>query len=200
MSWYEAQERGQALVELAFRTAHEWSELLEIPTGTEVWNAGSDAWRDGYQAMKSFFYFSVLVGRPFILGIGWFFFTTGRLIWQHIIVDVIYKHGGAQAREGAIAFWKFQTGLSRKGLMIEAAICALLVALYFFRRWLQRNRYIQRARDAVGRQMERTSQVSNSFSLLGVIQMCYRIYSRFFVAEAKLYEGVALSTVLRALC
>eukprot|EP00977_Amphora_coffeiformis_P011430 scaffold2767_cov177-Amphora_coffeaeformis.AAC.4 len=162
MAWYEAQARGQALVELTFQTAHELSDLLEVPAGREIWNAGSNAWRDGYQAMKSIFHFSVLVGRPFVLGIGWFFFTTGRLIWQHIIVGVIYKHGGAQAREAAIAFWKFQTGLSRKGLMIEATICALLVALYFFRRWLHRNRYIQRARDAVGRQMERTSQAYRS--------------------------------------
>lgn len=151
MFWYEAQERGKAVVAMAYQFAEDMSVLLEVPAGAEVWNAGSDAWRDGLQAMKSIFYFSVLVGRPVLLGLFWAIFAIGRFF---------YEKGGAQVKEATIAFWKFQTGLSRKGLMIEATICALLMALYLLRRWLQRNQYIRRARRAVGHQMERASQVS----------------------------------------
>ena len=161
MSWIEAHERGKETVEMLLRKFQEMTVLLEIPSGTEVWKAGGDAGRNGFEALKSIFHFLILVGRPFVLATGWTLFTVGSLIWEHVLVNGIYKHGLSQSREAAVAFWKFQTSLSQKELMIEAAICAVLVALYFLRRWLQRNRYIQRASLVAKRQMRMASRVGS---------------------------------------
>lgn len=173
MSWIEAQERGRETVQMLLRTYQEAVALLEVPSGAEVWQAGGDAGRDGYEAVKSISHFFFLVGRPFVLAIGWTLYTVGRFIWEHIIVNGIYKHGLSQSKEAAVAFWKFQTSLSRKELMIEAAICALLAATYFLRRWLQRNRYIQRATVHVKRQMRKATQVRS-----------HSLFARFFVESA----------------
>ena len=154
-------ERGREVVEKLFQTIQEVAQLLEIPAGSEVWKAGNDASRDGIAALRSTFNFVVLVGRPFVLGAGWILFLVGRAIWEQILVKGIYEHGLSQTRQAAILFWKFQRGLSREGLIVEAVICVVLVALYLLRRWLQRNQYIQRARVVVRRQFRRASQVSS---------------------------------------
>lgn len=159
MSWIEAHDRGKATVEMLLRKFQEMAVLLEIPSGAEVWKAGGDAGKNGYQALKSIFHFLLLVGRPFVLAIGWTLFTAVSLIWEHVLVNGIYKHGLSQSREAAVSFYKFQTSLSQKELMIEAVICAVIVALFFLRRWLQRNRYIQRASLVAKRQMRKASRV-----------------------------------------
>ena len=159
MSWIEAQERGKAAVDMLLQSYHQAVTLLEVPSGAEFWQAGSDAGRDGYEAIKSISHFVFLVVRPFVLAFGWTLVTVGRFIWERIIVEGLYKHGLSQTREGAVAFWKFQKSLSREELLLEAAICAVLVALYMLRRWLQRNRYIQRAKVAATRQFRKATRV-----------------------------------------
>lgn len=164
MSWIEAQERGRQAIEMLWQTYQETVVLLEVPSGAQVWQAGGDAGRDGYQALKSISHFFFIVGRPFVLAAGWTFFTMGCFVWEHIVVNGIYKHGLSQSKEAAVAFWKFQTSLSRQQLLMEAALCAVLVAMYFLRRWLQRNRYIQRVHMEIKRQIRKATRVS--FSLL----------------------------------
>lgn len=159
MSWNEAQERGRQAIEMLWQTYQETVVLLEVPSGAQVWQAGGDAAKDGYQALMSFSHFFFIVGRPFVLAAGWTLFTVGSFIWEHIIVNGIYKHGLSQSKEAAVAFWKFQTSLSRQELLMEAALCAVLVVIYFLRRWLQRNRYIQRANMEVTRQIRKATRV-----------------------------------------
>lgn len=160
MSWIEAQERGREIVHSALRTATEIAEVLEIPSATEVWKAGGDAGHDGYVALKSGFHFFFLVLRPVALGLGWFLFVAGKFIWENIVCDILYKHGLSQTKEALVATWKFQKSLTRKQMIIEAVIMALMTALYFLRRWLQRNRYIQRARAAINQQTHKVARVS----------------------------------------
>ena len=165
MSWIEAQQRGREAIEMLLRTSRDVAVLLEIPSGAEVWKAGGDAGRNGYEALRSIFHLLSIVGRPMVLATGWALFTVGRLIWENIIINGIYKHGLSQSKEAAVTFWRFQTSLTREELLIEAAICALLVALYFLRRWLRRNRYIQRASLMVKRQIRKATRVGNSYCL-----------------------------------
>ena len=159
MSWIEAQERGRQAIEMLWQTYQETVVLLEVPSGAQVWKAGGDAGKDGYQALMSISHFLFIVGRPFVLAAGWTLLTVGCFIWEHIIVNGIYKHGLSQSKEAAVAFWKFQTSLSGQELLMEAALCAVLVAIYFLRQWLQRSRYIQRANMEVTRQIRKATRV-----------------------------------------
>ena len=155
----EAHERGRALVEQVIRTSLQVAEYLEIPSSVEVWTAGGDAWRDGVEAAKSLSHFLFLVGRPFAVATWWICVTVGWFVWEHIIVNGLYNHGLSQTKEGALALWRFQRSLSREGLIIEGAVFASLVALYLLRRWLRRNRYIERARNMADRQFRQASKV-----------------------------------------
>lgn len=175
MSCIETQERGRQIVESTVRAATEIAEALQVPSGAEVWKAGGDAGRDGYVALQSLFHLLFLVLRPVALGLGWFSVVAGRFIWKHVVVGMIYNHGLSQTKESIVKFWRFQKSLTRQQLMIEAVIVVLLIALYLLRRWLRRNRYIERARDAFTAQTEKVAQVCliDSFLFMYVVEDCY---------------------------
>jgi hypothetical protein len=141
--------------------AHRLFTALHVPSPAQVWQAGGSASHDGYQAIVSISQFIVLIGRPFVLALGWFVVTSARLIWEHVIVNGLYNHGLSQTKGALFTLWKFQKGLTPKQLLLEAVVCAALVAIYLLRQWLQRNRYIQRAQVWINRKSRQTQEVSS---------------------------------------
>jgi hypothetical protein len=143
--------------------AHRLFTVLHVPSPAQVWQAGGTASHDGYQAIVSISQFIVLICRPFVLALGWFVVTLARLIWEHVIVNGLDNHGLSQTKEALFTLWKFQKGLTPKQLLLEAVVCAALVAIYLLRQWLQRNRYIQRAQVWINRKSRQTQEVSSDF-------------------------------------
>ena len=151
---------GEGVVNQVSRVAQEIVLYLEIPSGTDVWNAGSETWKESCEAVRSISHFILLVGRPFFLAACWILLHLGRFLWEYVVVEGLYNHGLSQSKEIILAFWRFQTSLSQKEFIFEACLGSTLVALYFLRRWLQRNRYIQRARRSLNLQLQKVGRVS----------------------------------------
>jgi len=132
-------------------SARDVVEYFEIPSGQELYETSSVAFRDVIVASKSSYVFLRLSLRPLLIFLA--------LLSRHIgaALKVLAEHTVSGGIRGSIEFLRqsgnfarwfiaFQKNLSTTAIWIEASIVCTIIGLYALRRYIQKKRYVERMR------------------------------------------------------
>ena len=115
--------------------------------GVPEWDIYSDAFQecatDAIQAMQSTGHLLYLTFRPPAILFGIIFQFVGQLLLQKGWTSL--QKGAIQAKVAIVWFYSFQRSLSRNEILGELGILALVVSLYYLRKWLKQQTYFERA-------------------------------------------------------
>jgi len=115
--------------------------------GVPEWDIYSDAFQecatDAIQAMQSTGHLLYLTFRPPAILFGIIFQFVGQLLLQKGWTSL--QKGAIQAKVAIVWFYSFQRSLSRNEILGELGMLALVVSLYYLRKWLKQQTYFERA-------------------------------------------------------
>jgi hypothetical protein len=126
-----------------------WARM-DVPTFEIYSTALTKCTSDIAQSSQSTFRLLYLTGRPiavFLYILLQLFGQLCHILFQHLLAHgwTSVQKGAMQAKAGIAWFYVFQRSLSRKEILGEVALCALLVVGYYLRKWLNRQTYVSRA-------------------------------------------------------
>jgi hypothetical protein len=117
-------------------------ERLDIPEYQLYKQAVQACTRDAWKASQSTLTLLQLTFRPLLI----LWWIVLKFLWRNLL-----EHGGKSLQKGTrqlkfalVALYKFQLSLNSMEILGEVGLIAFAVALYYFRKWLQRQTYWSR--------------------------------------------------------
>ena len=161
---------GQAIPQLG-----DVYERMDVPAWEMYSVALKQCGSDVAVATQSTFNVAYMTMKPFailIWIIGEFLFHVLHILSKLLLSQglVSLQKGLMQAKAGIIWLYLFQRSLSKEEVLGEIAIGAILVALYYFRKWLKRQTYYERATRWY-RQKKRTVFQVSFFNVLLIVSV-----------------------------
>jgi hypothetical protein len=138
---------------------------LDVPEWDVYRNAVIGCAADAYKAAHSAGHLLAITVRPILI----LAYIVGQFLFRNLL-----EHGGRSLREGAVqlrfaSIWmyRFQRSLTWTEILGEVIVVTACVALYHFRRWLQRQTYWARAVRWYRGRKERAIQVRDDNGNMG---------------------------------
>jgi hypothetical protein len=120
----------------------EFWERLDVPEYNLYKQAVQTCVHDAWKASQSTFRLLQLTFRPLLI----LLWILLKFLWRNLL-----EHGGKSLQKGTrqlkfalIALYRFQLSLNSMEVLGEVGLIVLCVALYYFRKWLQRQTYWSR--------------------------------------------------------